>query len=251
MDHAGRHVRRRDLAPGERFDVKSTRADLASATRGSAYLVVAEPSRAAESAARDLFAFLRHGARRLRDERFDAAVSAARRLLSGWPMLRHRSAGGSPIRPGAGPLIVSGCRSGNAGVTDRLRVQNSVSLAAISGSHRNGRTQLLFAGASGYSGQNGAARSVGQAEAGGDARVVLERLPAVESTTLSPDAERRMRADWARRRPAVQVRDQASPHHSHRANQSDTAPSRSTTCTESSPNWGPSAARCCFSCRPT
>jgi hypothetical protein len=71
------------LAPGERFDVRSRELILATATRGSAYLVVATPLRAAECPDRDLFAFLRRGARRLRDEQFDAAVSAARRLLSG------------------------------------------------------------------------------------------------------------------------------------------------------------------------
>ena len=71
------------LAPGERFDVKNRELILATATQGSAYLVVAEPLRAAECSDRDLFAFLRRGARRLRREQFDAAVSAARRLLSG------------------------------------------------------------------------------------------------------------------------------------------------------------------------
>jgi Protein of unknown function (DUF2917) len=71
------------LAPGERFDVKSRDLILATATRGSAYLVVATPLRTAECSDRDLFAFLGCGARRLRDEQFDAAVSAARRLLSG------------------------------------------------------------------------------------------------------------------------------------------------------------------------
>jgi hypothetical protein len=71
------------LAPGERFDVKNRELILATATQGSAYLVVAEPLRAAECSDRDLFAFLRRGARRLRREQFDEAVSAARRLLSG------------------------------------------------------------------------------------------------------------------------------------------------------------------------
>ena len=71
------------LAPGERFDVKNRELILATATQGSAYLVVAEPLRAAECSDRDLFAFLRSGARRLRREQFEAAVSAARRLLSG------------------------------------------------------------------------------------------------------------------------------------------------------------------------
>jgi hypothetical protein len=70
------------LAPGERFDVKSRELILATATQGSAYLVVAEPLRASTRSDRDLFASLRRGARRLRDEQFDAAVSAARRLLA-------------------------------------------------------------------------------------------------------------------------------------------------------------------------
>jgi hypothetical protein len=71
------------LGPGERFDVKSPELILASATRGSGYLVVAQPAQAAESAARDLITFLLDRARQHRVLQFGRAVQAARRLLSG------------------------------------------------------------------------------------------------------------------------------------------------------------------------
>jgi hypothetical protein len=65
------------LAPGERFEVKSRELILATATQGSACVIVVHPKHA------DLIEHLHGRARQLRDEQFGPVVSAVRRVFSG------------------------------------------------------------------------------------------------------------------------------------------------------------------------
>jgi len=73
------------LAPGERFDVKDRALILASATRGSAYLIVVRPAHAAARADRDFVSFVKGRARHLRTELLSRAMQSVWRLVCGHP----------------------------------------------------------------------------------------------------------------------------------------------------------------------